>query len=236
MAITFVQNVGTATSANKTTAAVTVPAGGCAAGNVLVVRSYTSNGGSTVSSIVDTASGGSNTYSQFAADRSYFDTSYLYYSYLDRALASGDTITITVSGMGDMGLAVDEFSGVTSTKDGTNTAANTQATAPSVSLTTQTQAECLVFGNLGLDDASGFAYTEDTDTDGGDSWHTLTATAGFGSSNRIRGAYKITTSVVTQTWSPTITNSGNAYQWQMQIGALKALASAGIPYLVTARR
>ena len=64
------------------------------------------------------------------------------------------------------------------------------------------------------------------DTDGGDSWHTLTnGNAGAGN-EFLRGAYKITTSATTLTYNPTL---GTSRAWLLQIGSLKATATFSLP-------
>ena len=212
MSVAFVKNVASNTASNSTTVAVTVPAAGCAAGNVLAVRLYNWSSSVTVSSVADTQG---NTYAEWVAKISGSDATFLWKSKLTTALVSGNTITATFSAMANCGISVEEFSGLDNTEDGENKATGT-STTPSVALT-PTVVGVLV-GNLGIQNSVLPSYTEDADTDNGDSWHSMTAVT-IGTSTQIKGAYKIPTSAALNTYNPTL---GSSSEWYAQLGSLKA--------------
>lgn len=228
MAVAFVKNVGSGTGTGTTTV-VTVPAAGVAIGNMLVVRGYQASSSAVVSSVVDTQG---NTYSEWVAKSGTGDWIAAWKCAVTTALVSGNTITITWSVKGDSSLVVEEFSGVANTEDGETIATGT-STTPSATLTTTNAANLLV-GHVGINNGSPDGFTEDADSDGGSTWVTLTS-ATSGSDNISRGAYKITTSAVANTYNPTL---GTSRTWFEQLGSLKETAAAftGIPSLVTARR
>ena len=206
MAIAFVKNVGTGTGSNSTTATITVPASGCAAGNTIVLR-ITTDADRTISSIVDS---GGNTYTQWVSEVFNADDQWLYRSKLTTALVSGNTIVVTLTAKDTWRAIAEEFSGLDATENAENTATGTSAT-PSVSAT-PTNANNLIVAHLVVG-SSGYVVTEDGDSAGGDTWHTLTKSA------RDCCAYKITTSAVAQTYNPTV-NTSDA--WGLQLGSLTA--------------
>ena len=116
------------------------------------------------------------------------------------ALTSGQSITVAHTAENGYSGA-DEFSGV---GDYDTSAGQLQTTASPTSTSITPANVGLVIGNVSHDDANGYPYTEDADSVGGDTWHSLTYIE-----DRIGGAYKITTSAVSQTYDPTLNGSDN---------------------------
>ena len=227
MAVAFVKNVGTSTSGNATTIAVTVPASGVAAGNTLVVR-IASTADEAISGIADTAG---NTYTEWVPEILGNDNVFLYRCNVASALSSGNTITVTFSNKADAMLGVDEFSGVSTTEDGENSASGA-STTPSVAATIS-NAATLIVANLEISAAAADGFTEDADATGGASWVSLTTVPR--SADIMRGAYKIATSAATQTYNPTL---GTSQSWTVALASLVSSAPPAdqIPFLVQARR
>ena len=228
MAAAFVKNIGSGSVDNGTVVTITVPAGGAAAGNVLIVRAGRPDTAASITSIADTQS---NTYADVQTTGTTGNSAMLWRSLLGTALVSGDTITITFSGgMGQRAAVVDEFSGLTTTEDG-KTGAQGTSTTPSAAITPANAAD-VVATCLYVEAGSGDSFTEDADSDGGDSWHGLTTVTQ--STNIVRGAYKITTSATTQTYDPTL---GTSRAWTDIIVALQesggAPAAASRPFHFT---
>ncbi len=202
MAAAFVKNVGSH-GVNATTRSITVPAGGCAAGNVIVIRSTHTGTTTTVSSVTDSRG---NTYSEIGASVA-SGTSFaseMWAATLTTALQAGDTITVTYSAKVNGPAIADEFSGVTLTEDFADISASGTSTTPSSGAQTPTQAAVLLIGQVAFA-ASSDTTTEDSDSAGGDTWHSLTfLTSGTRGDH---GAYKITTSAVSQTYNPTLSGS-----------------------------
>jgi hypothetical protein len=225
MAIAFVKNGGTASSkavGGATSLSVTVPAGGHAAGNVVVLRwaadLIVASG--TAPSVTDSRG---NTWVELSGGTTGPIHGTLA-SQLTTALQAGDTITLTWANgaQGAMAISTTEFSGVSVTENVPEGATSNTggSTTPSVSVT-PTDAAALVFSNLRIQGPVGGSYTEDGDSAGGDTWHTFPAvgtTGGSASSNAsCKGAYKITTSAVAQTHNPTIASR----PWHFRLYALE---------------
>jgi hypothetical protein len=187
MAIAFVKNVGSATSTMSTTVVVTVPAEGCAIGNLLVA--HEAGAGGTV-----TDSKG-NTWAARVEVLGNIITQVISSCVVTVALVSGDTITCT-SIKTNAAMSVEEWSG-TGDFEALATAEGS-STTPSVALLPV--AVGLVVGIVMAEGQP--TVTEDSDTDGG-SWVTLTR-VGTGADRQTSGAYKTTTSVVTQTYNPVL--------------------------------
>lgn len=231
MAIAFVKNVGSANVSNATTAVVTVPAGGVAAGNIMVIRTVRGASATVVSSIVD--SRGGNSYSEFVADTAGSPSVATWLGVIAVALQSGDTITTTFASKGGCGTVIDEFSGITSTGDGSNHGSGSSATPSSGAIASPASNDDLFVGAVAVVSGGADSFTEDTDTDGGAGWNSLTrGNWGGGTTNAYRSAYKIATAAASQTYNPAL---GTSRVWVATISALKA-PSVNIPYLVTARR
>lgn len=231
MAITFVRNGGAnSAKASATTLAATVPAAGHAAGNLLVVHCSTANTSTppAVSTIVDTRG---NTYvSKHAENSNTFRGEETFVSVLGTTLQSGDTITVTwASAATCRAVVTAEFAGVGSTEDVASVSATGNSGTPSSGAMTPASAATLLIGGWVYNRPSGDTFTEDTDNDGGDTWHTVPktgTTGGAAASNITSGiAYKITTSAVSQTYNPT-NNSGT---WAADLLAFQASGGAPPP-------
>jgi hypothetical protein len=217
MAASLVKNVGSTASSNSLTVVVTVPAAGVAAGNILMVRLGRSAAGDAAPTVTDTQG---NTYTN-AVSNTGTVSGYTFRCLVGTSLVSGNTITATYSGMANRISVVDEFSGVDNAEEDDNNGGGT-STTPSSGAISQSSAVCLVFGHVAVAGGTADTYTQDADSAGGDTWHTLTRAQ----SNNVvtsNGAYKITTSAVSQTYNPTITNKG----WSAGIVALTETAGGG---------
>lgn len=210
MSIAFVKNIGTGNAVSSTTAVITVPAGGVAVGDLIVVRvavTYTS-----ITGIADTKG---NTYATFASA----NTQGTWVCIVKVPLVSGDTITVTFGTSGSRVVAADQFSGLAApaTKDVASATATGTSTTPSISIT-PARAEVLMFAHLEVEGGTADTFTQDSDNSGGDTWHTLTR-AQSGTSRTTNAAYKITTSAVAQTYNPTL---GTSRTWSISLSAIQA--------------
>jgi len=224
MAIAFVHNLGTAqTKVGALTLVITTSAA-ASAGNTIIVRavgvdaipnaSVTDTAGNTY--VLDTDNSGANPRNDiWRADNV-------------AALASGSSITVTYSTtFSAAAAAADEFSGVTATspKDvsgvGSGSSTTPSATADPVATND------LIFGHVSVNGPTGDTYTEDTDSTGGDTWHTLTriGTSGAGATSNVtsNGAYKIATDGSAQTYNPTL---GTSRAWRDTVTSETAAAAA----------
>lgn len=216
----FVKNVGTATAGNATTNAITVPAGGVAAGNVVILHSDRGSSGVTIS----VADSKGNTYTVLATQNAGQPSTSVAIGIITNALVSGDTITTTFSSKGTNGSTANEYSGITNTSDGTNTNATGVSTTPSISIT-PSNATDLIVAQVDVNSGSADTYTEDSDSTGGDTWHSLT-TLTDGSNHKLHPAYKITTSAAAQTYNPTL---GTSRTWNTVIAAKQDDTAGGGP-------
>lgn len=113
MAIAFVRTF-TGLDDFSAVVAITVPAAGCAAGNLLVVSVGGYTEGTTLTSVTDTQT---NSYSVIALPVTTFTSQSISigiaYSILGTSLVSGNTITATFTGANGIAATVDEYSGIT---------------------------------------------------------------------------------------------------------------------------
>lgn len=204
VAILFVKNGGTASSkTTQSSIGVTVPAGGHAAGNTLVVL-VGAAAAVNLSSVTDSRG---NTYTVVSP----VTRAGIAWSVLGTALQAGDTVTVNLSGSAAaQAVSTIEFSGVASTQDFTALSVQTTTTTPSVGPTTPPSAADLLIGCLGITGPVEDSFTQDTDSNGGAAWAGITSVgttgAGATSNATVRGAYKITTSAAAQTYNTTITS------------------------------
>ena len=199
MAVAFVRHVGSSVVTTGTTGVVTVPAAGCQVGDVLVCRIAHDFPGGTVSSVVDT---GGNTYTQLHASNAVDPTVFVWVGDVTTALVLTNTITVTFSGSGSTNVAIDEFSGVSATEDGTSAAAGGTSTTPSVTMTPNTVG--LMIGLMVMKDPTTATITEDADTTNG-SWVSFTVVNNV--DLKTGGAYKILSASGAQTYNPTLSAS-----------------------------
>ncbi|MFD1145982.1 hypothetical protein [Saccharothrix hoggarensis] len=213
--LSWVKNVGTAgsVSTTATTLSVSVPAGGVAAGRLLVVRFAAYGYGTGVVSVADSRG---NTYQlDLSHNGSSLGINAMFSCRTTTALLAGDLITVThPADQEHYALAVDEFSGAHPTAWMWQAGPPSTGVSASPSFTVTPAAEppssLMVVGLLSGTALSTDVYTEDADTAGGDSWHTLTASfAPAGSTNAsVQGAYKIPTdTTAAQQWSPVLSTS-----------------------------
>lgn len=179
MAIAYTGKKATGTAAGGTSIVITAPAGGFAAGSLLVFWCTCQDGTFDVTSIADTHS---NTYTVLSATRITLGGSaaVLAYGFLTNAVAAGDAITATITNTGGA-IQVAEFSGVASGPfDVSQKASIAFDTAFSSGATATTaQADELVFGgnyanNSGVAFAPGSGFTEIDDAAFFTSWDAQT--------------------------------------------------------------
>jgi len=111
MAISRVKQIGVIDGAFSTTHTVTVPAGGVAQGNFIIVRGKYASDTITVSGIADT---GGNTYTVDVTLGSSGgnDTAFIASAQVTTALTNGNTIVVTLSGGKQAYVEATEFSGI----------------------------------------------------------------------------------------------------------------------------
>lgn len=217
MTIALTKNIGSNGQPNGSTVVITVPAAGVALGNVILART----GRASTEKPTGVADTGGNTYTQLVSYNAISPNIVIWIASVTTALVSGNTITATYSTMGTFAMVADEFSGVTITADQSNTAHNT-STTPSVAITPG--ALGLLIAAMVVNSGGPDTYTEDTDTDNGDSWHTLTR-YNDGSNHAHHGAYKITTVAGLNTWNPSL---GTSRTWsQILAGLTDATPASG---------
>jgi hypothetical protein len=217
--LSFVQSVGTATqAASASTLAVTVPAGGCAVGHLVVVHFAGFNYTSGSVTIADTRS---NTWAHpFTKTNSTFGINEVWYSVLATALQAGDTITVTMP-TGDQcyAMTADEFAGVSPAAGqpwaNDATGATGTSTAPSDNLNPGATAPAVLwYAGMSVDSLSGETFTEDSTNTTGGNWVSLTPALAASATNpqSIHNAYKIPNTALssTQTWTPTL---GTSRDW-----------------------
>lgn len=212
MAIAFVKNGGTLGDKTGTapSGAITVPAGGHASGNLVLVC-VTDNSSSSIGSVTLTDSVGGNTWTNISPNFGGIVSTWIYGSVLTNALAASATITVTFASTPTVafGITSAEFSGVGTTEDVVDNVTTGASATPSLAIT-PISAITLIVGALGIKGQNNDSFTEDTDSTGGDTWHSLLVggtTGGSATANAaIRAAYKITTSAAAQTYNPTITS------------------------------
>ena len=158
-AISYVQNVGTATAtAAGTTLAVTVPGGGVAKGNLIVVY-FAMDGDANTVSAADTQG---NTYAiaanaQFATPSTGNVRTVILYTNVSTALVSGNTITVTHPNVAVRAMSVSAFAGV-NTLDRTAAATGTSVAPSSGNATTLVANEVLI-GAIGVEGPLADSFT-----------------------------------------------------------------------------
>ena len=237
MAITFVKNGGVASAkgVSVTSFTITVPAGGHAAGNLLVVVAGNSTNGSPPQ-LASASDARGNSYAPIELGNTSSPTlrATILASVLTTALQAGDLITVSFAGgigvVQAYAAVTSEFSGVTVTEDVASTFAIATSTAMSVGPITPPSAVTLVLGAAYWQDPTTDFTTEDSDTAGGVAWTNAATTGtsgGSASSNRsVHFAYKITASSAAQTYNWTLASS---VAWGASIAALQQAAPAAPP-------
>lgn len=231
MAIAFVADGGTAAAkaVGVTTCAVTVPAGGHAAGNLLFVGGALLCTGVGITFTCTDSKGNTYTLLEVASDGGTV-RSLQFASVLGTALVSGDTVTITAStanAITSYAMRAEEFSGVSVTEDVASVQAGAVSGTVSVGPITPPSAAALVLAQVMILGLPTDSWTGDSDTNGGSAWverPVVGTTGGTGSTNRTnRLAYKITTSSAAQTFDSTIFSRN----WRASLVALQETASGG---------
>lgn len=202
MAISFVGNVSSGFSSNATTIAVTVPAAGVPVGDFLIAvvgRSSAETGSPT---IADTKG---NTWVQLRVTIADDPCQTIWMSKITVALVSGNTITATYAAMAGRTMSVDQFTGVAAaTADTASQRGTGTSVSPSVGPWTPSTL-ALVYGATYWQ-SSTITFTGDSDSDGGDTWHSLTLVTNTGVA-RQQSQYKIITSIANLTYNPSLSLS-----------------------------
>jgi YD repeat-containing protein len=221
--IAWVKNLtGNSSKATGTSIAATVPAGGVAAGNSIIVSLAMDPASGTVS-CTDTAS---NTYT---LDRDQINGSgtsgvrtVILSAHNVTALVNGNTITCTHPSLAARAVSASEFSGLLASgaKDQA-TSATGSGTSPNSGNVTTTQADELLIGAIGVEGPSGDTFTPGTS-------YTTTerrGTSGGGATGNItvNPEYRIVSA--TNTYAATAT-LGTSRQWSAAIVTYKAAPPA----------
>lgn len=195
----ILSSYNTAVTSGVATAATSAdaPAGSL----VCLVVSVQANSAATVSSVTDTATGGSNSYSQIVSKTGGggFQTTALWCSVTTHDLPSSSTFTATLSNGALSYSPFGFYSNATAGTDQTNSGNCSTCTTVSLATGSLAQAAELVIANLEPDNAPG-TYTE---------------ASGFTSLNPSQNAtfgdiaYQITSSTSAVTFAPSWTNSRN---------------------------
>jgi hypothetical protein len=211
----FVKHVGSS-SCGSTSSVVTVPAGGVASGNTLVVRFVQR---STVSGAVTVSDSRGNAYSQ---DLEVVNSggggvrTLVFSANVQTALVAGDSITVSHPTSGSLSAAVDEFSGVVATNRVDVTGSAIGAGPPVSASVTTAHKRDLIVGVLGIRGHTTFTQP------GG--WSSLTTLApdcgGAGGNSQNNAGYRIVSATGTYTYDPTISTSEG---WAEAVVAYKSL-------------
>jgi hypothetical protein len=206
---TYVGNLGQASCfSSATSTTLTVPSGGVAAGNRVVLRLEFRAGSSGTVSASDSKG---NTYSVDADPDSVGHQIVVLSAHVATALVAGDTIQVSYPSRGDSsGLVADVLSNVATTNavDRVGTASGNAASAVSTSVTTTNATDILV-GAVGS--ANGRSITQPT------GWNGLTGQTpgsgggcknGAGGNSTNAGAYRTVSSAGTYTYDPVLGGSG----------------------------
>jgi hypothetical protein len=211
----FVKHVGSSTC-GSTTSVVTVPAGGVAAQNTLIVRFVQR---STISGAVSVSDSKGNTYSQ---DLEVVNAggggirTLVFSANVQTALVGGDSITVSHPTSGSLSAAVDEFSGIVAANRVDATGSGIGAGPPTTASVTTTNARDLVVGVLGVRGSPTF-----TQASGWSGLNSLSPDCGgAGGSSQNHGGYRIVSTTGTYTYNPTISGTDG---WAMALVAYKSL-------------
>jgi hypothetical protein len=209
----FEGNIGNVTACGTNSTTITVPSGGIAAGNRVVIRIY-QRGGSTTGSVNASDSRGNN----YSVDANYLTSTTVLSAHVSTALAAGDTIRVNYPTADAAGVVADAFSNVATANavDASATANGTATSNPSVSLTTTSPTD-LVIGAIGS--ANNRAVTQPSGWTGlGSSFPDC---GGATRTGTIVGGYNAPGATGTVTYNPVLGGSG---QWA---GAAVAYNSGG---------
>jgi hypothetical protein len=218
LGIQFVKTIGSATSSSSsiTTLSITVPAAGVAVGNCIIAMI---NGFNWATGQNATASDSkSNTYTRdYVLNSTTAGLNVMSSTTVTTALVSGDTITYTfTAGNQDYVVQAHEFSGVSQSSRFFQSATGTTGTSttPSITITpgANPPSTTLLIANVDTVGTSAMTFTEDTDSTGGDTWHTLPRVNTAQDTNKmtVHMAYKIPTlgnTGIAQTYNPTLGSS-----------------------------
>lgn len=213
MAVAFVKDAGSlAAKSGGTTLAATVPAGGHAVGNQMVIQIGWATGANITSMTVTDSRG--NTYTSITTNTGKAAGIAIFVSTLATALQAGDTITVTIVGSTWTKVAMGgtEFTGLSLT-GGTvaQSAAFGSTTTPVSGNFTPTAPNDLMVAAFFSDGPSSEGWNSDADSAGGASWGSSAGagtTGGSAASNiYFHPCWKITVSAASQQFDPTITTA-----------------------------
>ena len=221
MAIAFVKNGGTnsSKSGSVTSLAATVPTGGHAAGDLVLVV-WTSNGGGSGNSF-SCADSRSNSYVQVGggANGNSALQVWVFASVLATALLANDTITVSGTTVSQAATTTAEYSGVGATDDIATVLNNGSSRTPTAS-GTPVSAATLVIGGLGVNGPTGDSFTEAT------GWNSLASAGTSGgpatSNIVVHAAYQILTSASAQNYNPSL---GTSRLWAESLTVLDPISA-----------
>lgn len=217
MTFTYQANRGTNNSKTTGTSIGVSPSSSLSVGQFILITfagdsMSTTQGATTVCSCADNTAG--NTYTRLfeytRTDGGAFDgvTVAVFYSILDTAVGTGDTITVTHNNVVARSVGIEEYSmtGDGVTVAGTNVAYGT-GTGPSVTLGSLTSKSYLWVGTVGREGYGSDSNTQDTDY----SNHTAHGTTGGGPAGNTQyfGGYRTYTGT-SDTYNPTIVSADYA--------------------------
>jgi hypothetical protein len=210
--LAFVKTVGTATCGG-TSDVVTVPAGGVAAGNTLVVRVGLRDG--TVSSFMPTVSDSKGNSYQLDVDQVSTSVRVAVFSaHVATALAAADTVTVSHPSIDSTAIAVEEYAGVVDTGRVDQTASGAGSSANPTATVATTNADALIVGSVVQNQPEGATQPG--------AWTGLSSVlADCGGAPRemsLHRAYRIESATGSYTYDPTLSVSR---QWADVIAAYK---------------
>lgn len=231
----YVRNGGnTTTKTNGSSISQSVAGVGHSAGNLLVVNLAFDNLSATTPTATFSDSKG-NTYTTISQSATNASASAgvggaIGVSYLSTALASGDTVTATLSSAVDAKvITIAEFSGTLDVEEVADVIATGASTTPSVTSGSAPSGDVVIGSVMAeLDNSAGV----DSDTTNG-SWVTMAQAWTFGgnqfSNVSVRSQYKIVTASGTQTFNPTLPTSTDwvALVVVLASGAKRTATSSG---------
>jgi hypothetical protein len=222
IAPSLVKNIGQA-SCGSTSNAITVPGGGAAAGNTVVVRLGLRGGTSGAVSATDSRG---NTYTTDVDSVGSHTRTVIFSAHVSTALTSGNTITVTHPSA-TAGVVASEFSDIaTSSRVDSSSSGTGNSNSPSAALTTTT-ANDLLYGAVASQNMRSATEPAGWATD----THQMPDCGGSSSQATNHGAYRIASTTGSWTYNPTLSNSEH---WTAAIVAYKAagrttLAQPGAP-------
>ena len=236
MAVAYVTSHGTATSKTAGTTLTKQPTGTVVVGRTLVLYVTADNLSATTPTFTASDTQGNTwvTLVQGAAVATAGSgvAGAIIASTLTTALATTDTITVTLSGsVTARALAIQEYSGGSTTLRNAGVTAVGTSTAPSVTSNSANSGD-LVLGNVAYEDNAGPANQDNDTTNGTWGTYITSFTTGGGATANVAlvAQYKVTTGAGAQTYNPTI---GAATDWVAMTATLTPAGAATVTRTAT---